>query len=287
MQRLLSAGSVAAITGAAKGIGAGLARELAARKMRLALFDRDGPALERLARSLDADVLVMMGDVTSMEALQCFKGAIEQRFGTVQLLINNVGQLGGAGPWDAPAQWQPILDVNFTSVLASQSLFVPDMIASTRSAAVVNLGSKEGITTPPGHPAYAVAKAGVKVLTEQLAHELLMATQGRVSAHLLVPGYTWTSMNFPGADFDHDSKPEAAWTVDQVATYCIRRLLDEDFYIICPDNEVSPLLDASRMQWGVDDMIQNRPALSRWHPQWKQKFSAWVELRGLASTESK
>ncbi|WP_235931303.1 SDR family NAD(P)-dependent oxidoreductase [Paracoccus xiamenensis] len=72
------------------------------------------------------------------------------------------------------------------------------MIASDQPAAIVYLGSKKGITNPPGNAAYSVANAGIKALTEQLEHDLRNATDGRVSAHLLVPGYTLTPMNFPG-----------------------------------------------------------------------------------------
>lgn len=276
MSSIIHAGRVAVVTGAAKGLGAALAQALAARGMKLAVIDLDGSALERLAASLDVEVLAMQGDVTRMDALVRFKAAIDRRYGPVHLLVNNVGMMRHAGPWDAPAQWRATLDANFTSVLASQHLFVPDMIASELPAAVVNLGSKEGITTPPGNAAYSVAKAGVKVLTEQLAHELLQTTGGRVSAHLLVPGYTWTPMNFPDTDFNHDIKPEAPWSAAQVVDYFMRHLLRDDFYMICPDNEVSPALDAMRIRWAMDDMLMNRPALSRWHPQWRERYAAWI-----------
>lgn len=151
------------------------------------------------------------------------------------------------------------------------------MIESGEPGAVVNLGSKEGITTPPGNAAYSVAKAGVKVLTEQLSHELLRASDGRISAHLLVPGYTWTPMNFPGMDARRDQKPDAPWSAEQLVDYFLARLLNEDFYILCPDNEVSSETDAKRIRWAMDDIIQNRPALSRWHPDWTAKFAEWMK----------
>jgi len=151
------------------------------------------------------------------------------------------------------------------------------MIAGSDAAAVVNLGSKQGITMPPGNAGYSTAKAAIKAVTEQLAHELHQTTQGRVSAHLLVPGYTWTPMNFPGLDASTDAKPAAPWTAEQVVDYFLARLLNEDFYIICPDNEVSAELDAKRFRWSVEDMIQNRPALSRWHPDWQARFADWLK----------
>ncbi|MDO5632329.1 MAG: SDR family NAD(P)-dependent oxidoreductase [Paracoccus sp. (in: a-proteobacteria)] len=124
------------------------------------------------------------------------------------------------------------------------------------------LGSKEGITTPPGQATYSVSKAAIKVLTEQLEHELRNATGGRVAAHLLVPGYTFTPMNFPAMG---DSKPDASWRADQLVDDVITRLLNGDFYILCPDNEATSQMDRKRILWSAQDMILNRPALSRWH----------------------
>lgn len=276
MRKIVAKDRVAVITGAAKGIGAALAREFAARGMRLALLDQDGDALEALASTLPVEVLTVMGDMTDDTVLLRLRDQTLTRFGDVGLLVNNVGVLSKAGPWDSPDEWDRTLNVNFRAVLSAQHLFVPHMIAANRPSAVVNLGSKEGITTPPGHASYSVAKAAVKVLTEQLAHELLVSTGGTVSAHLLVPGYTWTPMNFHGKDGPHDRKPEAAWTTEQVVDYFLQRLFSEDFYILCPDNEVTSEMDMRRIQWSADDMIHNRPALSRWNPAWTQKFTQWM-----------
>ncbi|MGZ7204673.1 SDR family NAD(P)-dependent oxidoreductase, partial [Streptococcus pyogenes] len=105
------------------------------------------------------------------------------------------------------------MEVNLFSIVEAQSIFVPSLLQQNSPAAIVNLGSKEGITTPPGNAAYSVSKAGVKVLTEQLAHELRQIPDHQVTAHLLVPGYTWTPMNFPNADFSNaESKPAAPWS---------------------------------------------------------------------------
>lgn len=276
MDDIMKPGNVAVVTGAAKGIGAALARSLARCGMRLALFDMDGPALEAVAASLPSEVLAVTGDVTSRDDLRRLHDLTRARFGAVHLLVNNAGIMQVAGPWDDPEAWKRVMDVNFHAILAMQHLFVPGMIAGDQPAAVVNLGSKEGITTPPGNAAYAVAKAGVKVLTEQLEHELRNATGGRVSAHLLVPGYTWTPMNFPGMDPDRDAKPAAPWTAGQLADHALDRLGRGDFYILCPDNEVTSKVDAKRIQWAADDMIQNRPALSRWHADWRGRFADWL-----------
>ncbi|AWH51774.1 oxidoreductase [Stenotrophomonas sp. ESTM1D_MKCIP4_1] len=277
MNKVVAKNNVAVITGAAKGIGAALARELHARGMKLALLDSDAEGVSALAAELGENVVPYQGDVTSEREFTAFRDAVIERFGSVHLLVNNVGATCHAGPWDALGTWRRAMAVNFESALLAQHLFVPAMIAGSDAAAVVNLGSKEGITTPPGNAGYSTAKAALNAVTEQLAHELHQTTQGRVSAHLLVPGYTWTPMNFPGLDASIDAKPAAPWTAEQVVDYFLARLLNEDFYIICPDNEVSAELDAKRFRWSVEDMIQNRPALSRWHPAWQARFADWLK----------
>lgn len=277
MNQILASGRVAVITGAGKGIGAAIAHELAQRGMKLALIDTDAAALQAIAANLGPDVVTIIGDATDNQAMVRLRDAALARFGNVHLLVNNVGMMKRAGPWDPPEAWAETFAVNFTAALLAQSLFLPAMIAGNKPGAVVNLGSKEGITTPPGNAAYSVAKAGVKVLTEQTEHELRNLTGGRVSAHLLVPGYTWTPMNFPGMDAHRDVKPAAPWTAEQMVDYFIARLLNEDFYILTPDNEVTPDMDARRVGWSAEDIIGNRPALSRWHPDWKDAFANWMK----------
>jgi NAD(P)-dependent dehydrogenase (short-subunit alcohol dehydrogenase family) len=273
---IVSPGRVAVITGAAMGIGAAAARRFAREGMRLCLFDRDAAALNRSAATLDAEVQVVVGDVTASGDLTRLCDTAYSAFGEVALLMNNAGIVAGSGPWGDPADWRHQLEVNLLSIVAAQHLFVPRMLEQGGGAAIVNLGSKEGITTPPGNAAYSVAKAGVKVLTEQLAHELRSVQGGKVTAHLLVPGYTWTPMNFPSMDEDGGQKPDEPWTADQVVDYFIGRFARGDFYILCPDNAVTPEMDAKRIRWACDDIVLNRPALSRWHPDWKGRFAAWM-----------
>lgn len=275
-ESVIKAGRIAVITGAAKGIGAAAARRFAGEGMRLSLFDRDAEALQSLAQTLPAESVLTVGDIANEKDLVYLRDTTLNAFGEVSLLMNNAGIKHGGGPWDEPSDWRIQLETNLLSVLTMQHLFVPHMIEAGRSAAIVNLGSKEGITTPPGNAAYSVSKAGIKVLTEQLAHELRNRVGNRITAHLLVPGFTWTDMNFPGMHEEHDEKPAEAWTADQVITYFLECYERGDFYIICPDNAVSPAMDKKRIAWSYQDVIKNRPALSRWHPLWKEEFSQWM-----------
>ncbi len=276
-ESVIKAGNVAVITGAAKGIGAAAARRLAQEGMRLSLFDRDGEALKTFAQTLDTDYRLVTGDVTHEQDLIRLRDTTLDAFGDVSLLMNNAGIKKGGGPWDSPSDWRIQLDANLFSVITLQHLFVPVMMKADKRAAIVNLGSKEGITTPPGNAAYSVAKAGIRVLTEQLAHELRNVVGDKITAHLLVPGFTWTDMNFPGLQEEKDEKPPEAWTADQVISYFITHYERGDFYIICPDNAVTFDMDAKRITWAYHDILENRPALSRWHPQWEHAFSQWMK----------
>ena len=151
--------------------------------------------------------------------------------------------------------------------------FVPHMIAHELPGLVINTGSKQGITQPPGDTAYNVSKAGIKALTEGLAHSLRERTDGRVTAHLLIPGFTYTGMTARR----RPERPPAAWTPEQVVDRLLEGIARDEFYILCEDNETSREQDELRILWAARDIIDNRPALSRWHPAWKDAFAAFMQ----------
>ncbi len=150
------------------------------------------------------------------------------------------------------------------------------MVRADWPCAVVNTGSKQGITLPPGDTAYNVSKAGLKALSESLAHDLLQ-TGGRVSAHLLIPGFTFTGFTRARGVAE---KPPGAWTPEQVIDDMLPAMAAGDSYILCPDNEATPDLDKTRIAWSAGDLIDNRPALSRWHPEFSEVFKAHMEGAG-------
>ena len=273
-------GRAAVITGGAKGIGLATASRLASLGMKLCLADTDTEALEKARRTLAPllanadDLRLEVVDVSSLDEVRRLKDVAYEAFGEVALLINNAGvESSGMKPWDGPESWCRILDVNFWGVVHGVQAFTEAMISQDAPSAIVNVGSKEGITTPPGNAAYSVSKAGVKVLTEQLAHELRQIDGCRVSAHLLVPGWTFTSLTARG----RTEKPDGAWTPDQVAEFMLESMSRGDFYILCPDNHVSREIDERRIKWAAEDLIQNRPALSRWHPNHEEAFASYME----------
>ncbi|MEL0552806.1 SDR family oxidoreductase [Raoultella lignicola] len=274
---VIAKGRTAVITGAAKGIGAAAAKRLSREGMNLCLFDRDEQALQALSNTLETEVRLVAGDVRHPEDIQKLLNITLREFADIALLMNNAGISHPVGPWGDPDDWRIQLEGNLLSVINVQHIFVPAMLSLNKRSAIVNLGSKQGITTPPGNNAYNVSKAGVKIVTEQLAHDLLKECGNRISAHLLVPGYTWTPMNFPGMNENTDIQPTGTWTSEQVIDYFVERFSDGDFYLICPDAAVTPEMDAKRITWAYQDIIQNRPALSRWHPDWKAAFETFMK----------
>jgi hypothetical protein len=220
----------------------------------------------RLAPGGDRDVLAMATDVTRPEDGESLRDAVYAAFGEVGLLMNNAATRVGGGALGRLEDWHEALRVNFWGVLHGVSAFVPRMIEQREPGVVINTGSKQGITNPPGNLAYNVTKAALKAYTEGLQHELRNTAGCRVSAHLLVPGWTTTGKR------EHKA---GAWLPDQVVDFLLAALDRGDFYIVCPDDEVTPEMDRKRILWAAGDITENRPPLSRWQPDYIEKFRAF------------
>jgi NAD(P)-dependent dehydrogenase (short-subunit alcohol dehydrogenase family) len=269
--KAISPGNLAVITGAAGGIGLAMAKRVAHGGMRVCMVDR-AESVSEVAADLGALATPFLVDVADRAAVVRLAQDVHDRFGPVSLLMNNAAVGAGADALSAPDAWTRLLGVNVLGVLNGVQAFVPAMVASDKPGLIINTGSKQGITQPPGNTAYNVSKAAVKALTEGLAHTLREQTGERVTAHLLIPGFTFTGMTRQRMT----EKPPAAWTPEQVVDFMFERLEAGDFYILCPDNEVTRQVDEKRMIWGLGDLIENRPALSRWHPAWKDRFAAFM-----------
>ena len=270
----LNAGNVAVITGGAAGIGLAVAHRLANKGLSLVLVDVRSELFDDATASLKEngapEVMTSAVDVADRSAVAALRGDILDRFGHVDVLMCNAGIQPGSDIFDSGGTWSRILDVNLWGIVNTCQVFVPDMVAASRPGLVINTGSKQGITTPPGDPAYNVSKSGVRVFTEALAHHL--REEGtELSVHLLIPGFVFTDLTRR----DRTEKPPGAWTPDQTAEFMLRRLEDGDFYILCPDGEVTRDMDEKRMTWAMGDIVKNRPPLSRWHKDWAAAFEAF------------
>lgn len=277
----MSPGHAAVITGGASGIGLAAAMRFAKAGMKVCIADI---GLERLkeaetklssAAGGSANIMTAVVDVSRIEQLQELQRTVQERFGGTDILMNNAGIQPGSQMFGPHESWQRVLGVNLWGVINGSQVFAPQMIARGRPGMIINTGSKQGITTPPGDPAYNVSKAGVKAFTEALQHELRNAG-GNISAHLLIPGFVFTGLTARG----RTEKPAGAWTPEQTVDFMIDRLGAGDFYILCPDNDVPRRLDERRILWAAGDIVENRPALSRWHPDYAEAFAWFVKGGG-------
>jgi NAD(P)-dependent dehydrogenase (short-subunit alcohol dehydrogenase family) len=276
----ISASNVAVITGGASGIGLAAAMHFAREGLKVCIADIGADRLKEAEAQLasaakggSADVMSMTVDVSNLDNVKALEAAVRQRFGGTDILMNNAGIQPGSQMFGPHENWQRILAVNLWGIINGTQVFAPNMIARGRPGLIINTGSKQGITTPPGDPAYNVSKAGVKAFTEALQHELRNIDECRISAHLFIPGFVFTGLTARG----RPEKPAGAWTPEQTVDFMIEHVSRGDFYILCPDNDVPRQLDERRILWAAGDIVENRPPLSRWHKDYADAFAAFVK----------
>jgi NAD(P)-dependent dehydrogenase (short-subunit alcohol dehydrogenase family) len=276
----LSPNNVAVITGGASGIGLAAAMRFARLGMRVCIADVGADRLSQATTALTeaapagaASVMAEVTDVSRVDDIARLEAAVRERFGGTDVLMNNAGIQPGSQMFGPAENWQRVIGVNLWGVIHGSQIFAPHMIARGRPGLIINTGSKQGITTPPGDPAYNVSKAGIKAFTEALQHELRNTAEARLSAHLLIPGFVFTGLTAKG----RVEKPAAAWTAEQTVDFMVERIDAGDFYILCPDNDVPRSLDERRILWAAGDIVENRPPLSRWDPDYAEAFAAFVK----------
>lgn len=267
--------AVAVISGGASGIGLAAARSFAELGMRVALADLPGERLDAALASVPGPgrVAAFPVDVSDAAQVRELERRVRAELGPVSVVMANAGVQPGSGMFGPDENWRRVIDVNLWGVIHVARAFAPNMIASGAPGTLIVTGSKQGITTPPGDPAYNISKAGVKAFAEALQHELRNTGDGRVNAHLLIPGFVWTPLTFGG----RTEKPAGAWTPEQTVDFMMESLRRGDFYILCPDNDVTRALDERRIAWAAGDVVENRPPLSRWHPDYAAAFAEFLK----------
>lgn len=299
---IFAPGKVACITGASSGIGREVARRCAKFGMKVYMADVDEPMLGEAAEEVGklaaapGDVVGVVTDVADVASVGRLKDTVFAAHGACHFLHNNAGIGRGGGALAPLSDWERTLGVNMWGPIHGCQAFVPAMKASGAPGLVINTGSKQGITCPPGNLAYNVSKAALKVFTEGLQHEFRSEEGCKLTSALLVPGWVNTAITLKsrrdaalakGEEFDpstvhsHEGKPAAgAWSTTQTVDFLFEELEKGRFYIICPDNDVDRETDNLRMTWAMQDITQDRPPLSRWHPDYKEPFAAFLASKG-------
>lgn len=209
------AGKVAVVTGAASGIGLGLARRLAAADMKLVMADIEEDPLRAAAGELEAagaTVLAHVCDVSEGDQVDALADAAVGHFGAVHVACNNAG-VGGGGPmWElTPHDWEWVLGVNLWGVIHGVRAFVPRMIEAGEGH-VVNTASIAGLTSAPFLGPYNVSKHGVVTLSETLARELAV-TEQNVGVSVLCPAWVRTQIHQSSRNRPQDLTPSESEAV--------------------------------------------------------------------------
>ncbi|KAI1428473.1 hypothetical protein F5Y12DRAFT_26289 [Xylaria sp. FL1777] len=273
--------NTAVITGGASGIGLALTKKCVGYGMRVLVADWNENSLDAAKSAFGDKVSAIKVDVGKAEDWKILKEKVVNDFGgKINLLALNAGTQVRTSFEDADTSgFEKVLQTNLLGVVNGITSLLPLIKASASAAspaAVVITGSKQGITNPPGNPAYNASKAAVKAVAEQLSYDLAASHPAVVSVHLLVPGWTWTQL--AGAASGRE-KPAAAWTPEQVADYLEKKMAEGQFWVLCPDNDVTEDMDKRRMLWNTNDAILGRPPLSRWREEYKDEFKGWMEKK--------
>ena len=256
---------VAVITGAASGIGQGLARRFAREGMKLVLADIEEAALLEVEKELrlgGTPVLAVKTDVSRKASVFALADRAFDAFGRVHIVCNNAGVSGGLGHiWEIPDQdWEWIMAVNVYGVLHGIRAFVPRMIEHGEEGLILNTGSVVGLTTGTSS-VYGVTKHAVSRMTEGLHYDL-RAAGSKLRAALLVPGATATNILYADRNrpqtllVPHDEEAQAAliqrrqtrheqlqeigMTPEQLADITVEGIRQDRLYIIADPERTTP-----------------------------------------------
>ena len=256
-------GKVAVITGAASGIGRGLAERCVQEGMKVVLADLDEAALAQTERELKdagADVMAVRTDVSKSGDVDALARRALGAFGAVHLLFNNAGVGAGTTVWESTlADWQWVMGVNLWGVIHGVRTFVPLMLKQADECHIVNTASMAGLVSGPALGVYKVTKHGVVSLSETLCCELALMG-AKIGVSVLCPGGVNTRImdserNRP-AELQNASASESAHPAVAQAEEMLRRLVETG-------------LSPSQVAEAVFDAIRNERFYILTHADWK------------------
>jgi NAD(P)-dependent dehydrogenase (short-subunit alcohol dehydrogenase family) len=264
-------GKVAAVTGAASGLGRAMALAFADEGMHVALGDvADASDTFAQVESRGVSALSMKLDVSQAAEVEAFAEKTAKDLGGVHLVCNNAGVSPLGSAWEMSAgDWQWIMGVNLWGAIHGVRSFAPRLIAQDEGH-IVNTASVAGIINPPGTAAYNVTKHAVVALSETLYHDL-RERNSRVGVSVLCPAYVPTGIadserNRP-AGIEPTAKTQETLTreamlrkavssgrlsADDVARAVVQAVKDERFYIL-----THPRIKAA-IRARLDDILEER-----------------------------
>jgi len=262
----LEAGKVAAVTGAASGIGLALAERFASAGMHVVLADVDEAGLAAAAERIGArgvDTLTVRTDVSDEASVLALAAAATERFGTVHVVCNNAGVVSQADAWFGPlSAWNWVLGVNLWGVIHGVRAFLP-VLAAQGEGHIVNTASMAGLL-PGFGAAYDATKHAVVALTEDLY--LAMQQSGLpIGVSVLCPGWVRTNIldaerNWPG---ELGAEPPRALGSDIVLGH-VKRVIDEGMPPAVVADLVADAVQSDRF-WVLPSPEFVELAVQRWH----------------------
>lgn len=182
---------IAIVTGAGQGIGRGIAEKLAAEGATVVVSDVNEATGRETAEALGGQATGVPADVTSRESVQAMADQVRERFGRIDVLVNNAGW-DKAGPFvdSDPSDWDKIIQINLYGVLNTSKAVLPIMVEQG-AGAVVNLASDAGRVGSSGEAVYSAAKGGVISFSKTIAREM---ARHQIRANCVCPGPTDTAL---------------------------------------------------------------------------------------------
>ena len=273
-------GKVAVITGAASGIGFGLAERCAKEGMKVVLAGINENTLKKAEKAIkktSATTLVVKTDVSKADDVEALAKKTIEAFGAVHLLFNNAGVVMMSTVWESTlADWQWILGVNLWGVIYGIHYFVPIMLEQGTECHIVNTASTAALMIAPVLNPYTVSKHAVFALTENLYQELAQRTD-KIGISVLVPGFVRTKVmdsernrpgelnNRPGEGVDIKDPSVQAMTKrysqgfdeaplpEQIVDIAFNGIREKKLYIFAGNEFAIPFLRAR-----MEDILQQR-----------------------------